>query len=87
MQTKLLTHPNEQGGTILLQDGTKVYWLEGRDNEAVIRHPNGRFESVSTDETHPIIAACDRVWLAGAEQKRKMSRAELREWERAWQSR
>lgn len=46
-----LCHPDTVSGTTILDDGTRVYWTEGRSSPVLIRYPDGRTEEITTDQS------------------------------------
>ncbi len=78
---RTLTHSSDEGGTNVLENGTRVHWSDGR-SDTVIVHLGGRVERIDPDdiETHPLAAAI--VELASVN-PRPMTPAEEAAWERA----
>ena len=82
-----LIHPDEVSGTSIWNDGTKVYWSEGRSSIAVFDLPDGRIIRIPsngypgiTDEEMALLQKQSEFEALGLEQ-RAMTSAEESEWE------
>lgn len=81
--TAILSHSDEVSGTTVLDDGTRVYWTEGRSSDTVARLPDGQRLVLSCTSVHPLLAALDRLEQEGADEHRKMTPEEEHEWAQA----
>lgn len=72
-------HSDEVSGTSILNDGTKVFWSEGRSEHCQILYPDGRYEETAAyvpgHFEHPVIVAINE-----AGRTRTMTLVEEHEW-------
>lgn len=80
---KNLVNSDEAGGTTILDDGTKVYWMEGGSAEMIIKNVDGTYEHTACDDgDHPII---ERLAETDGEAEESAATAEEEaEWQHAW---
>jgi len=78
--TLCLGHPDEVSGMFIMEDGTKIYWTEGRSSTMDVIDPNGKLQEVPTWIPCEINEAIDLAYeheFPG----RQMTKAEEKEWE------
>ena len=87
METINLICPDEVSGTSIWDDGTKVFWSEGRSSIAIFNLPDGRIIRIPsngypgiTDEEMALLQKQSEFEALGLEQ-RAMTSAEESEWE------
>lgn len=75
-----LNHSDDVSGTVVMDDGTKVYWTEGRSSRMAIISPDGvRTWRRADDITNP-----DAVYTPSPDVEiRSMTPTEEAEWEEA----
>ena len=89
-KTAILSHPDEVSGITVLADGTRCYWTEGRNNEMVVKKPDGQIITIDcgyTSGEEKKLLDTELKTEENADIHRAMTAAEEREWEEAYHGR
>jgi len=81
----ILNHSDDVSGTTIFDDGTKMYWTEGRSSSAVVIFTNGRRLEIclahpENDEERRLLAIEEEIEVNGADEYRTMTSEEEEEW-------
>lgn len=80
----MMTNRDEVSGTTIYDDGTKIFWAEGRSSDIVVINPAGARRRISAFDLHdPVIQALEHD---GEGAIRMATEMEEEEWlsEREW---
>jgi hypothetical protein len=74
------TNPGESGGCSMLDDGTRIFWAEGRSSELIVLKADGTKERLENGG-NPLADAFNTLCENGLEPQREMTALEAIEYD------